>query len=293
MEMMTESLGYRVLTAGGAAEALQIIGETAIDMMLSDMVMGGGISGLELAQRVRALRPGLPILMMSGYAAAHADDPGDYTIYGSPAAAMSWRAAFGLRSIAEYDRDRPKPIHNHHRPVKSEGRFSTQSETTPPRQRMAGMGHEATLIESSALPRAQGKATGPQDPSQSARRTSKKLADGGLIRKAPIFFTFPEDARWNAGQQAVEFGVAIGEYEGVVRVPRHVFKRLLTERPTPERCVEAYYLQQTRFERVAERKLRRRRLTEDGNVEITGRDFQAPRRPPESTEPHGSSASLT
>jgi hypothetical protein len=30
----------------------------------------------------------------------------------------------------------------------------------------------------------------------------------------------PEDARWNAERQAVEFGVEIGEYRGVVRVPR-------------------------------------------------------------------------
>jgi hypothetical protein len=36
-----------------------------------------------------------------------------------------------------------------------------------------------------------------------------------------------------------------------------VFQRLLPERPTPERCVEAYYLQRTRFESIAERKLRR------------------------------------
>ena len=28
-----------------------------------------------------------------------------------------------------------------------------------------------------------------------------------------MFFTFPEDARWNAERQAVEFGVEIGEYE--------------------------------------------------------------------------------
>jgi hypothetical protein len=45
------------------------------------------------------------------------------------------------------------------------------------------------------------------------------------------------------------------------------------ERPTPERCVEAYYLQRTRFESIAERKLRRRQLTEDGDVEISGRDL--------------------
>jgi hypothetical protein len=41
----------------------------------------------------------------------------------------------------------------------------------------------------------------------------------------------------NAERQAVEFGVEIGEYRGVVRVPRRVFQRLLPERPTPERCV--------------------------------------------------------
>src|SRR6516164_8972209 len=72
-----------------------------------------------------------------------------------------------------------------------------------------------------------------------------------------MFFTFPEDAHWSAEQQAVEFGVEIGEYSGVVRVPRRIFQRLLPERPTPERCVEAYYLQRTRLESIAERKLRR------------------------------------
>ena len=45
-------------------------------------------------------------------------------------------------------------------------------------------------------------------------------------------------------------------------------------RPPPERCVEAYYLQRARFEGFAERKLRRRLLTEDGNVEISGRDLR-------------------
>ena len=89
-----------------------------------------------------------------------------------------------------------------------------------------------------------------------------------------MFFTFPEDARWNAERQAVEFGVEIGEYSGVVRVPRRVFQRLLSERPTPERCIEAYYLQRTRFETVVQRKLRRRQLTDDGNVEISGRDLR-------------------
>ena len=91
-----------------------------------------------------------------------------------------------------------------------------------------------------------------------------------------MLFAFPEDGHWNAERQVVEFGVEIGEYSGVVRVPRRAFQRLLPERPTAERCVEAYYLQRARFESFAERKLRRCQLTEDRNVEISGRDLRVP-----------------
>jgi len=47
-----------------------------------------------------------------------------------------------------------------------------------------------------------------------------------------------------------------------------------TRGPIPEQGVEFHYLQRTRFERIAERKLRQRQLTEDGNVEINGRDLR-------------------
>jgi hypothetical protein len=60
----------------------------------------------------------------------------------------------------------------------------------------------------------------------------------------------------------------------VVRVSRRVFQILLPEAPTPERCLEAYHLHRTRLELIAERKVRRRQLTDDGNVEITGRDLR-------------------
>jgi hypothetical protein len=46
-------------------------------------------------------------------------------------------------------------------------------------------------------------------------------------------------------------------------VPRRVFQYLLSDQTTPERCVEGYHLHRTRFERIAERKLRRRQLTDD------------------------------
>ena len=53
-----------------------------------------------------------------------------------------------------------------------------------------------------------------------------------------------------------------------------MFRRLLEQRPTPEKCIEAYHLRRTEFERAAEAKLRNRELTEDGNLELTGRDLR-------------------
>ena len=59
----------------------------------------------------------------------------------------------------------------------------------------------------------------------------------------------------------------------MVRIPRRVFQRLLPDTHSPKRYAEVYHLKRTLFERAAERKLRRRQLTEDGNFEITGRDL--------------------
>lgn len=87
-------------------------------------------------------------------------------------------------------------------------------------------------------------------------------------------FSFPDDARWNPDTEAVEFGVVVGEYHGTVRLPRRLLRRLMTEKATPEKCLEAYYLHRTRLERAVEAKLHRRELSEDGNVDLTGRDLR-------------------
>lgn len=87
-------------------------------------------------------------------------------------------------------------------------------------------------------------------------------------------FSFPEDARWNPETEAVEFGVAVGEYEGTVCVSNRVFRRLLAAPTTPEKCIEAYHLYRTEFERAAEAKLIRRELADDGNLELMGGDLR-------------------
>jgi two-component system cell cycle sensor histidine kinase/response regulator CckA len=64
-----ERAGFRVLEASDAAQALVQIDGHEIDLLLTDIVMPGGMSGLELAHQFQQMRPGLPVLFMSGYSA--------------------------------------------------------------------------------------------------------------------------------------------------------------------------------------------------------------------------------
>jgi CheY-like chemotaxis protein len=63
------TLGYEVLEAsdGPSAEAV-LKGAEAIDLVFTDMVMPGGMSGRDVAARARRHRPGIKILFTSGYA---------------------------------------------------------------------------------------------------------------------------------------------------------------------------------------------------------------------------------
>jgi Protein of unknown function (DUF1488) len=108
-------------------------------------------------------------------------------------------------------------------------------------------------------------------PGFDVRRISRTTVDqGGQMS----FFAFPEDGHWDEARDAVAFSVALGAYEGEVRVPRAVIRRLAGSTVTPEQCVEYYFLHRTRFERAAEAKLRRRDLDEDSNVTLSGRDLR-------------------
>jgi CheY-like chemotaxis protein len=70
-EMIAE-LGYHVLHATDASEALAILASAVpVDLLFSDVVMPNGISGIELAREARRRRPGLAVLITSGYAAAN------------------------------------------------------------------------------------------------------------------------------------------------------------------------------------------------------------------------------
>ena len=63
------ALGYRVIEATNGATAMEIVQTQAdIDLLFTDVVMPGGMSGHRLADAARALRPAIKVLYTSGYA---------------------------------------------------------------------------------------------------------------------------------------------------------------------------------------------------------------------------------
>jgi PAS domain S-box-containing protein len=62
-------IGYQVLEASDGPKALDILRRVdAVDLVFTDLIMPGGLSGREVAIRARQLKPGVKVLLTSGYA---------------------------------------------------------------------------------------------------------------------------------------------------------------------------------------------------------------------------------
>jgi signal transduction histidine kinase len=65
---MLEDLGHTVARADSVAPALDLLaGEDDVDLMVTDLVMPGPLNGVDLARKAVAVRPGLPVILSSGY----------------------------------------------------------------------------------------------------------------------------------------------------------------------------------------------------------------------------------
>ena len=100
-----EELRYRVVVARNAAEALEhLAGVERIDILFSDVVMPGGMNGSQLAVEAQRLRPGIKVLLTSGYV-ANLDEGqvighGELPVLTSPTAATSSPARCGWFWVA-------------------------------------------------------------------------------------------------------------------------------------------------------------------------------------------------
>ena len=81
---LLEQLGYTVHRVADAEAALLEIERDGIDLVFSDIVMPGKMDGLALARHLKANRPGLPILLATGYSEAAANVRGDFPILRKP-----------------------------------------------------------------------------------------------------------------------------------------------------------------------------------------------------------------
>ena len=70
LERILVGAGYHVTTASSGDEALEIFkSNDRFDLLLTDIVMTGKLQGPTLAKAIRAIRPELPCIFLSGYAA--------------------------------------------------------------------------------------------------------------------------------------------------------------------------------------------------------------------------------
>jgi len=71
-----QDLGYSVIGVATAAEGLEVLeNDPQIDLVLTDIVLAGGMSGVDLATAARRLRPGIKVLLTSGYTQGRAGQP--------------------------------------------------------------------------------------------------------------------------------------------------------------------------------------------------------------------------
>ena len=81
---LLEQLGYAVRWVSDAETALEEVANEGIDLVLSDIVMPGKLDGLGLARAIRLKRPGLPILLATGYSEAIQSAQADFPILRKP-----------------------------------------------------------------------------------------------------------------------------------------------------------------------------------------------------------------
>ena len=79
LQQLLEGLGYRVEAAERGSEALSILeGEPGIALLLTDVMLPGGMNGHDVARKAVELHPGLPVVFASGYSPAEIGPPPDF-----------------------------------------------------------------------------------------------------------------------------------------------------------------------------------------------------------------------
>jgi signal transduction histidine kinase/CheY-like chemotaxis protein len=102
---MLSSLGFSVTHASSASAALGALANSrSIDVVLSDIMMPGGVSGVQLAREIRRRQPHLPILLTTGYLEAASDlESGEFELLLKPFSLEALAAALSVPVTTDAD----------------------------------------------------------------------------------------------------------------------------------------------------------------------------------------------
>jgi CheY-like chemotaxis protein len=79
------ALGCSITACANGEQALRELGgQVGIDLLLTDIALGTGMRGTELATAARQRLPELPVLLMSGYASALLEAPSGWDLLRKP-----------------------------------------------------------------------------------------------------------------------------------------------------------------------------------------------------------------
>lgn len=119
VEDMLAAAGHQVHRVLSGTAALSVLDQRGpVDLVLSDVMMPGGLTGLDLAREIRRTRPDLPVILMTGFSTAIAEAEAE----GLTVLAKPCRAETLLRTVADMlDRRGGTPPHQPPRAPRSGG----------------------------------------------------------------------------------------------------------------------------------------------------------------------------
>lgn len=99
LESALSQLGYRVIAVEDAPAALDILGKQGgVDLLVADVVLPRGMTGRELAAKLKETQPGLAVLFMSGF-------PDEASAASDPAFSPVLKKPFHVQDLAQRIRD--------------------------------------------------------------------------------------------------------------------------------------------------------------------------------------------
>jgi CheY-like chemotaxis protein len=105
---LLSALGFSVTHVASAEAALGALANARqIDQVLSDIMMPGGVSGVQLAREIRRRYPDIPVILTTGYVEAAAEvKDGEFALLLKPFSVEALAEALGVQATPDL---RPSP----------------------------------------------------------------------------------------------------------------------------------------------------------------------------------------